>query len=568
MHKILSKVSLRTRLLVPFLFLMILSVSLVGISSFIQAKDMTMSTIKDRLHRETQLMGYIAENLQFTYVSDQDYFFQQLNANIRNQQKQLEKDGMDSEFFYITENEVAPFQISEKSLPTIPKSLVNHITEKKDGQLTKSIGGKEYLVSFQQMDEIGGIYVLIVPTSSFMGPVNNMGNTSLLIVTISILISTLLVVYFVRTLTKPLNGLRNTMREVRNGILVNSSDIKTTIPEFVSLHKSYNAMIDHMRTMIKEMKHTTLKLEDTGEELSEASQGTLQSSKDLIETIQVVKSGAEQTASSSESSVHRSRTMRDNIVQMIDDMKIVFDSSDRMGNSALLGEKNIRELINTIQSFEQDFKHLTEVVHQLNTHSVSISKFVGLIQGIAEQTKLLSLNASIEAARAGDAGKGFSVVANEVGKLAEQSSKAAKEITQSVAMMEQVTQNATTEFEMIHEKTASNISIATHSKQTFDDLMREISEVRNNLEGMQNLLNQVENILPDYEKAAEEIASVAQETLASSEEMLASSEHQYKQTETTHEIGQRLTNLSSSLSRITGKFKDETTKEMHHEKNS
>ncbi|WP_156291980.1 methyl-accepting chemotaxis protein [Oceanobacillus salinisoli] len=553
-RNLLENTTLRTRLLIPFLALMTIAILAVGLTSYFQAKNMTLNSIQDRLIREVELMSDIVELLHFTYISDEAYFWQQFNINIRSQQETLKTDGIESEFFYIVDNQVTPFPVSEESLPEIPDRLVETITAAEDGQIEETLNGKEHTISYQKMDEIDGIYVLLVPNDSFMGPINNMGTLTIAIILISIVVSTILIILFVRMLIKPLNSLRNAMKEVRKGNLKHTEEIKTTIPEFVSLHKSYNAMMNHMKTMIHELKHTTIELDETGDHLKQSSEDAIQSSEDLIESINVVKLGAEQTANSSENSVSNSLSMKNQIEDMIHNMELVFSSSDNMGKSAILGEKNIQSLIETIRSFEKDFDHLTGTIKQINEHSFSISKLVGLIQGIAEQTKLLSLNASIEAARAGDAGRGFSVVANEVGKLAEQSSEAAKEITESISNMEGITQNATEEFEQMLEKTNTNISMANESKQTFDGLMKGITDVSSNLKGMHGILQHLEDILPDLEKVSEEVASVSQETLASTEEMLASSEHQHQQTERTHEIGLKLTELSKSLSKITSKF--------------
>ncbi|AXI08356.1 methyl-accepting chemotaxis protein [Oceanobacillus zhaokaii] len=553
-NRLLGKTTLRTRLLIPFVTLMIIAVVAVGVSSYIQAKNITTTTIEDRLARETELIDYIAELLNFTYVGQDDYFMQQLNGNIRTQKKQLEKDGIESDYFYITDSTVTPFPISEKTLPEIPDSLVTHITEEKNGQIQRTIDGERYSISYQEMEEINGIYSVIVPTSSFMGPINDMGFLSIGIIVVSIVISTLLIILFVRSLTKPLSSLSKTMREVRKGNLNSNVTLKTTIPEFISLHKSYDSMINHMRTMVNQLKSTTVELDQTGEDLKVSSDNALQSSHDLIESINVVKIGAEQTATSSENSVSNSMAMKHRIEEMMNSMNVVFSSSESMGTSAVYGEKNISELITTIRSFEKDFGHLTKTIKQVNDYSKSISKLVGLIQGIAEQTKLLSLNAAIEAARAGEAGKGFSVVANEVGKLAEQSSSAANDITNSISNMEGITANATKEFEQMLKKTSTNISMANQSKESFDELMKEITEVTAKLEGMQGELHHFGELLPNLEVTAEEFASISQETLASAEEMLSSSEHQYKQMENTHQIGLKLTGLSKSLSGITKMF--------------
>ena len=95
-EKIFQKFNLGTRLFILFVSLLILSVVVVGASSYIKAKDMNMESIENRLMREAELMGYIAENLKFVYVSDEDYFMQQLESSVRSQQKKLKSDGISS----------------------------------------------------------------------------------------------------------------------------------------------------------------------------------------------------------------------------------------------------------------------------------------------------------------------------------------------------------------------------------------------------------------------------------------------------------------------------------------
>src|SRR5690606_6696033 len=155
---------------------------------------------------------------------------------------------------------------------------------------------------------------------------------------------------------------------------------------------------------------TATNLVHTGNELQQASGDTLQSSQDLIEAIHTVKVGAEETASSSEESSESFKHMRDKIEHMFQSMELIFANADEMTNSAKHGEQNMSELITTLNSFRQDFEHLTTTIQEVQFYSNSITKLIGLIQGIAEQTKLLSLNTSIEAARAGEAGKGFAIV--------------------------------------------------------------------------------------------------------------------------------------------------------------
>ncbi|WLR54682.1 methyl-accepting chemotaxis protein [Mesobacillus subterraneus] len=332
-------------------------------------------------------------------------------------------------------------------------------------------------------------------------------------------------------------------------------DIHTSIPEINSLQKSYNSMIEQMVKMVTELTATTKELGYTGNELKDSSQSSLASSQQLVAAIHLVKTGAQQTAASSETSVRSFIDMRDMIEAMVTNMDSVFSSSATMNASARNGEETLGKLISMIHSFETDFKQLASTVHQVKDYSHSITKLVGMVKAIADQTKLLALNASIEAARAGEAGKGFAVVANEVGTLAEQSAKTAEEITRAIGKMEKITIGATAEFDEMHTKINTNLSMASSSQTSFDELMNGISAVSTKLHSMQGELENLENTLPQLAEGADSFLSVSQETLASAEEMLLASEVQVERMEATDAIGMKLNSLAESLSKITSQFR-------------
>ncbi|MBT2692715.1 methyl-accepting chemotaxis protein [Bacillus sp. ISL-55] len=553
----LSSFTLGTRLLLLFVSLLMISVVTVGVSSYMKARNMAVETVEHRLEREAQLIGYIAENLKFVYVSDEEYFRQQLEANVRSQQKKLKDDGIASDFFYISDGKAAPFNVSKKSEYTFSDNQIKSIQQSRNGVIHSESNGQDYTIAFNEMKEINGIYVIVIPTSTYMGPVNEMAFFTIVIILISLIASTIMISLFVKKLTQPLNELRNTMKKVRDGHLQSAPGIDTSIPEINSLQKSYNSMIEQMMKMVTELTATTKELGNTGNELKDSSQSSLASSQQLVAAIHLVKTGAQQTAASSETSVRSFTDMKDMIEAIVTNMDSVFSSSTTMNASAVNGEETLRELISMIHSFETDFKQLANTVHQVKEYSHSITKLVGMVKAIADQTKLLALNASIEAARAGEAGKGFAVVANEVGSLAEQSAKTAEEITQAIGKMEKITIGATAEFDEMHSKIKTNLSMASSSQTSFDELMSGISVVSNKLHSMQGELEYLENTLPQLAEGADSFLSVSQETLASTEEMLLASEVQVQQMETTDEIGIKLNNLAKSLSEITNQFRIE-----------
>jgi methyl-accepting chemotaxis protein len=549
-------ISLKKRLLIIFISTLTISVIAMGVSAYAIARNTTMDSIENRLIRETELMQYIADNLKFLYVSDDDYFMQQLELNVRQQQEKLALDGITSDYFYIADQEIIPFKISKGNLPAIPDLLVSEIAASENGIVHQKLSGKDYTFSFQKIDDIGGTYVLAVPTASYMDSIQLMAYVMIGIILLSIGMATITVLLVVHGISKPLNLLREKMRAVRNGdFREDANSIQTKIPEITSLHKSYQVMMEYLRSMIHQMTEIMIHLEKTGHELQYASDGTLASSKDLITAIQHVKLGAEQTASSSEENVHSFEVMKGKIVTMITGMNAIFDKAQGMTYSASQSDQHMTALIQIITSFKEEFQQLTKSIQDIDDHSKSINQFVGVIHGIAEQTKLLSLNATIEAAHAGEAGKGFAVVANEVGKLAEQSSIAADQVTSTINKMDLITETAVEEFQQILLKTNTTMDQSTEAKQAVDSLMHDIDQLSIGLKEIQVELQQVESFLPPLEEETLRSKSISQETLANAEEMLASSENQMKQVESAHRVGLELINISKKLTDNTSQFK-------------
>lgn len=519
-----------------------------------KAQATMIQTVEDRLEREADVMSYIVRNLKFVYVSDEAYFKQQVEMSIHEQKRQIDEDGLTSHYYHMVDGQINPFQASKSADIEFTASFTDQLLNTENGVFHATLNGEDYTVSVQAISEIGGKYILLVPTSSYLGPIYEMAQFTQIISVISLIVSIVLIILFVRSLTKPLITLQKVMADVEKGNLQQAVSIKTTVPEIIALKTSFQTMLEQMGGVIKEMNETTNELNQTGGELSEASNGALQSSKKLVEVIQIVKEGALQSALSSEASLDSFHNMKEITDALIKNMDTVVMSSEEMEKSAHNGEKNVTKMIDTFSKYEHDLGNLANIIKDVKNHSISITKQVGLIHNVADQTKLLALNASIEAARAGEAGKGFSVVALEIKGLAEQSSTASKAITKSIFGMENITIQAAEEFDQMIKKVKTNLVIANESKESFDHLMIGIDAVHQKIKTMQEELGQLKLVLPELEQVMINFSSVSQETSASSNQMLSISTDQIYQMESTHLIGQKLTTVANALSSSTKQF--------------
>ncbi len=556
-QKWLLKISLQSRLLILFLSFLIVSIGIVGYVSYQKAENTTRKIIENRLDREVNTMYEIAQNLMYIYVGKEDQFLHKFNSSIRKQQAELVQDGLSADFFLVANNEVKPFKVSERSRIRFPAEFINKIKKEKQGVFHYSIEGKDYTVAYKEIQELKGLYMLVVPTDSYIGTIKQLKQMTLITMAISAALSSLMIIVLVRNLTNPLTMLRDVMKKVEQGDLRDNIDIVVTTPEIQSLIDSFNQMLINMKKMIAKIDATMVQLSQTGEELKASSESVLQCSNELVSAIHTVRSGAEETATTSDVNIHAFEQMKQEITTTLDNMVVISENSSDMNHSAIDGEKHITEMIDAILLLENEFRKMSETINEVKEHSNSITKVVDLIRQIAEQTKLLALNAAIEAARAGEAGKGFAVVATEVRKLAEQSAKATEEITQSIVSMENVAVQAASEFSTISNNMTAYLSKANHAKQSFDALMKQIARISKNLAHMKNDLEQLNETLPAMEKSTLEFVSVSQQTLASTEQMLSSSAEQVSQMKDMYQTGLKLTDLAKSLEKLTKNFQVE-----------
>jgi methyl-accepting chemotaxis protein len=555
LKKFLTRVSLQARLLILFISLLLVSVSAVGYISFTMSKETTKDLVEQRLVKEVETIYDIAKNLMLVYVGKEDQFEKKMDQVIKSQNASLAQDNLSAQFFLVNDKEIKPFSVSRSTRLAISDKILQKIRSEEKGITHKEINGKLYTLAYTPIQEFKGIYVIIVPQDQYLSALNQMALNILIVVIACLAIALVIILLLVRNLTQPLSRLREVMQKASTGDLDLYIEAKTTTPEITSLVKSFHTMISQMRELLLNISNTTNNLLKTGTELQNVSGIAVEENEQLMEAIYVVKSGADQTVSSSESNISTFQEMKHSISTVLDHMNLINSKTVSMTDSAVFGEKSVKEMVEMIIHVEKDFKEVTQTVEGVKKHSLSIVEVVNLIQNIAKQTKLLALNAAIEAARAGEAGKGFTVVANEVKKLADQSSQAADDIAKTIRDMELISSQASTEFEQMLTNFQNHLHKALSSQQAFDKLMIEINSLHSMNDHIQIGLKDLNNQLPKMESSTEDFVAISQQTLVSAEQMSSASDIQMERMKESYHKGEQLTELANELAKLTGEFK-------------
>lgn len=258
-------------------------------------------------------------------------------------------------------------------------------------------------------------------------------------------------------------------------------------------------------------------------------------------------------------------------------------SASQAADTAREGVKTVTETINEMQSIKQKVTISSEKVQEMGERSKQIGAIVETIDDIASQTNLLALNAAIEAARAGEHGKGFAVVADEVRKLAERSSTATKEIGSLIKNIQKTVQEAVTAMYEGSKEVEIGVQRAEQSDEALDNILeaielinKQVNEIAqsaqyigqssNKLVGSMETVSSIveENTASTEQMAAnsnevtravENIASVSEENSAAIEEVSASTEEMNAQVEEVAAAAQSMSDMANSLQRIVEQFK-------------
>ena len=329
-----------------------------------------------------------------------------------------------------------------------------------------------------------------------------------------------------KILTKPLVELEESARQAATGDLSHDVRVVKSDDELRALGMAFNQMLANIREMIKDINRNFEVTHQNVEELTQASEQAEQSAESISHTIEEIAKGADHQATATHTTVELIHQVNHLSQEMNQKTNQTRTYSREM-------EKNIKESIQVIHALVEGLTQMAEsnqksieVVQRLEKNAAEVGSITEVVGNIAEQTNLLALNASIEAARAGEHGQGFAVVANEVRKLADQSSKAVQNISTLIEQMQMEVKNVVEQIsEQVllanreskrGENTKETLTLIKDSVQLVVDSVAEIN---------QNIEKQVIHIQKTVDEA-KNVAAIAEQTSAGAQEVASSTEEQ------------------------------------------
>ncbi|KOP80140.1 chemotaxis protein [Lysinibacillus sp. FJAT-14745] len=379
--------------------------------------------------------------------------------------------------------------------------------------------------------------------------------TGIIVGIVIVIVSIMIALLSARIISRPIIAVTNRMQRITEGDLSEPALVVKSKDEVGQLTEATNKMSDILNSLLKQIQTVSNDVAAHSEELMQSSTEVKTGTEQIVDTVNEIASGTEVQASNASDVA---TTMTEFTLKMTDVNNSSTDVQQYSQNVMALtkeGQGLMDASTAQMTSIHHIVKDSVYKVDELSKQTQEISKIVAVIQDIAAQTNLLALNAAIEAARAGEHGKGFAVVADEVRKLAEQVAVSVDDITGIVQKIQRDSITVTSSLETGYQEVEKGTAQIASTNETFNQIAEAVYSMSTNINSMTTKLEEVVQNTVTINKSVDEIAAVSEQSAAGIQETSATIEQAASSMDEIKNSSANLADMAENLNDLVRKFK-------------
>lgn len=394
---------------------------------------------------------------------------------------------------------------------------------------------------------------VVIPTDVIFASLTKLMTSLIVIGLAGIIAISIVLLLFIRYIVNNVKIVDGFITALASGNFTYSQEVKSS-DEFGTMTEKLNELMESMRGMLRTVVTMSSEVSATSEELLSITDEFTMSSNQIAQEAQNIASDADIQLKEASTTFEQSIEIERNVTKIGEATDEVIQLTERAVAEVEQGSRSVQSVIAQINKISDVSNEATKVVGILGQRSQEIGQAADLITGIAQQTNLLALNAAIEAARAGEQGKGFAVVADEVRKLAEQSGQFADQIAVLIAAIQQETEQAVHSMRAGESEVAEGIKRITETNQTFDAISQSVRNIVLKIGDVSSALNDIEHRIEATVTFLEKLNGTATNSVSHSQSVAASTEEQVASMEEVKHAMENLATLVSELRNELSRF--------------
>lgn len=379
-------------------------------------------------------------------------------------------------------------------------------------------------------------------------------NMNLIIIAVSITVGIIFMLYMIKSIVNPINRLKQSAVTISDGDLTEFIDIHSK-DEIGQLAEAFVSMKVSLKSLIRNVDQSSQHVQAAAQGLSVNTEQNIAASEQVTEAMQQVAISSEKQTTGIDQNAISVEEIAKGVVEVADSSMQVSDLTSYAIQLAEEGGHSVDQTVQQMHSIHESVALSDRMIKSLYDRTKEIGSILEIISAISDQTNLLALNAAIEAARAGEHGKGFAVVADEVRKLAEQSQHSAKQISELITGIQQETAKSVQTMIKASTDVQDGLQLTEDTSKKFAHIMTSLREMAPKMEDISASAQEMSAVVEEVSATAIELIDHAKLNAAASEEVAASTEQTLSSMQEMANAAKVLLDMADELQSYVGRFK-------------